>query len=251
MTERANRTLLTMLRTACVRSAGQWENHLPMLLFAYRTTRHQTTGYSPFELMFGRTPPCLDNFAERAVCSGTTPAAHHQSLSETMAEFREIVDAHIAQSAEEAQRNRQIQLPPEYNPGDPVWLWDNNPRHKLAPRWLGGWKVDVMLGPVTVRIMNDAGHRKVVHIDKLKVRVLREPEHDHGQAPTTFVELEPSTPAQRTPEVTEARPQQPEPADGPPLLETDLSHNVTEETQQLRRSTREHRPPTRLADYVI
>jgi len=245
MTERANRTLLTMLRTACLRSAGQWEKHLPMLLFAYRTTRHQATGYSPFELMFGRTPPGLDNFAERAVCFGTTPSAHLQSLSETMTEFREMVDAHTAQSAEEAQRHRRFQLPPEYSPGDPVWLWDNNPRHKLAPRWLGGWRVDTMLGPVTVRIANDAGHRKVVHIDKLKMRVPRAPVLDGPERDTVWMETEHSSNVQ----AATKEPQQTTQPD-PSLVEVGISHEVAE-TQPLRVSARERQPPARLADYVL
>jgi len=60
-----------------------------------------------------------------------------------------------------------------YQQGDPVWLCESVPRHKLAPQGLGGWRVDTMLGLVTARMLNDVGHRKVVHVDKLKARIPR------------------------------------------------------------------------------
>ena len=53
MVERLNRTLLQMLR-AYVSKSSEWELHLPLVLFAYRSAVHPSTGFSPFELMFGR-----------------------------------------------------------------------------------------------------------------------------------------------------------------------------------------------------
>ena len=31
-----------------------WDRHIPYVLFAYRESPHETTGYSPFELLYGR-----------------------------------------------------------------------------------------------------------------------------------------------------------------------------------------------------
>ena len=33
-----------------------WDLHVPTLLLAYRTSVHETTGVTPFDLMFGREP---------------------------------------------------------------------------------------------------------------------------------------------------------------------------------------------------
>ena len=33
-----------------------WDLHIPSVLFAYRTTRHSTTKYTPFYLNYGRNP---------------------------------------------------------------------------------------------------------------------------------------------------------------------------------------------------
>ena len=55
MVERFNRSLLQMLRSN-VEVKQEWEVYLPLVLYAYRTAIHSSTGYSPFELIFGRAP---------------------------------------------------------------------------------------------------------------------------------------------------------------------------------------------------
>lgn len=54
--ERFNRTLLSMLGTLKEDEKRHWRDFVKPLVHAYNCTRHETTGFTPYELMFGRQP---------------------------------------------------------------------------------------------------------------------------------------------------------------------------------------------------
>lgn len=56
VTERFNRTLLSMLGTLENSQKANWKSYINTLVHAYNSTVNDTTGFSPFYLMFGREP---------------------------------------------------------------------------------------------------------------------------------------------------------------------------------------------------
>ena len=54
--ERFHGTLKPMLRKVIKSQPRQWHRYIPALLFAVREMPNASTGFSPFELMFGRQP---------------------------------------------------------------------------------------------------------------------------------------------------------------------------------------------------
>ncbi|KAJ8030959.1 hypothetical protein HOLleu_27522 [Holothuria leucospilota] len=54
LVEKFNGTLKQMLRRMCHERPRDWNRYLPALLFAYREVPQESTGHSPFQLMFGR-----------------------------------------------------------------------------------------------------------------------------------------------------------------------------------------------------
>lgn len=54
LVENFNRTLRAMAARYAVKYGTDWYEHLPHLLFTYRTNPHENTGESPFFLLYGR-----------------------------------------------------------------------------------------------------------------------------------------------------------------------------------------------------
>ncbi|KAL4281354.1 hypothetical protein GQ457_03G017090 [Hibiscus cannabinus] len=55
-TEVINRILGALLRSIVGKNVRNWENYLPFVEFAYNRSIHSSTGYSPFELVYGFNP---------------------------------------------------------------------------------------------------------------------------------------------------------------------------------------------------
>ena len=51
--ERQNRTLVSMLRVYCSRYMTDWDRYLPQVMGAYHSTKHSTTGVSPYLMLTG------------------------------------------------------------------------------------------------------------------------------------------------------------------------------------------------------
>ena len=55
MVECFNRSLLQLLR-CYIDTEDDWDCYLPLVLYAYRTAQHSSTGVSPFQITFRRSP---------------------------------------------------------------------------------------------------------------------------------------------------------------------------------------------------
>ena len=53
--KRFNRTLFGLMRTLTEEQKPNWPTYVPSLVYAYNSTPHASTGFQPYELMFGCT----------------------------------------------------------------------------------------------------------------------------------------------------------------------------------------------------
>jgi transposase InsO family protein len=56
LTERLNRTLANSVAKCIDEKPLAWDQAIPFVVFAYNTTPQESTGYSPYLLVFGREP---------------------------------------------------------------------------------------------------------------------------------------------------------------------------------------------------
>ncbi|XP_074362278.1 uncharacterized protein LOC141702511 [Apium graveolens] len=66
--ERTIQTLEDMLRACALDCKGSWDDHLPLVEFAYNNSYHSSIGMAPYEALYGRkcrSPVCWDEVGEK------------------------------------------------------------------------------------------------------------------------------------------------------------------------------------------
>ncbi|KAL5479604.1 hypothetical protein EMCRGX_G023150 [Ephydatia muelleri] len=97
LVERFNQSLQNMLRKYIQEKKEKWDDYLDTCTFAYNTSRHESTKFTPFEIMFGRKailPLDLDasvhqgpcNEAEVTICSQETEIQQKESQHKALLE---------------------------------------------------------------------------------------------------------------------------------------------------------------------
>lgn len=170
--ERMNRTLGNMIRTLPPRAKQRWPEALKSLTFAYNCTIHETTGYAPFLLMFGRVPRLPVDVIFGSVLDDSDVMDYDQYVQSLRKDLAEAMDIAQAVASKQLRRhtdlyNRKVRGAP-VEVGDRVLLANKGERgkKKLADRWEN--TVYVVVGKNeechTFKIQNaSTGQEKVVH----------------------------------------------------------------------------------------
>ena len=103
LVERMNRSLLTLM-CSYVDMEKDWEEHLQLLLFLYRTSKLAITGLSSYEVLFGSNPPSL-NILHLPSALIPEPSEYSTCLKSKVLELRELVDANLIESADQQQQS--------------------------------------------------------------------------------------------------------------------------------------------------
>ena len=172
LVERFNRTLKSMLRRLVKEEGRDWDKLIPYVLFAYREVPQTTTGFSPFELLFGReVRGPLDVLKEEWEASEKCKESvitHILEIRERMEAMQEVVK----ENAEEAQKRQKrwydrTARDTELKPDDKVLVLLPTSTNKLLAQWKGPYKVIRKIGKVNYEIQV-AGKKKVFHANMLK-----------------------------------------------------------------------------------
>ena len=144
-TERANRTITQMIRQCVGPNQKDWVMSLPAVEFAINSARSSTTGFSPFQLNYGRNPSSLIWKVEEEY-PGVQRFAERMKMA-VMSAHDAIIASRIVNTVQ-ANRKRAVA---NYKEGDLVYLSTKNislPKglaRKLAPKYLGPFAVTKVL----------------------------------------------------------------------------------------------------------
>lgn len=173
MVERFNKTLATMLTAYVSDHQTDWDKHLPYVLMAYRSSVHESTGYTPNMLMLGRevaTP--LD------IMYSISKENEQQSVHEYVWKLRKIMEeAHQftrqftgqAMLRQKKYHDRNV-TQKRFDVGDKVLVFIPQRTVGKSPSfWYGPYVVVQKHTDLTYKVQKE-GDRKtmVVHIDRLR-----------------------------------------------------------------------------------
>ena len=192
LVERFNGTLKSMLRKTANEEGKDWDRLLPYLLFAYREVPQASTGFSPFELLYGhhvRGP--LDVLKESWEASTKSPesvVSYVLTMQERLTKLRDVVHENLedAQATQKAWYDRHARHR-ELQPGDQVLVLLPTSTNKLLAEWCGPYPVVRQTSPVNYEVnMTDRRKKKrIFHVNMLRrwhapsaVSLLAEEVHD-------------------------------------------------------------------------
>ena len=173
--ERSHRTLKSALTALSLDQPHQWDKSLPAALFALRTAVCRSTGFAPFQLLFGRDPTTsLDLvFGPPPHQDDTLTAPYAIHIRERIQKAHAWARQNI-QAAVRRQRSAYCKDRRRYTAGQRVWLYSpvRQGKGKFATHWTGPWTVADEINDLMVRLSpNSTWVRKSqleVSIDRLK-----------------------------------------------------------------------------------
>ena len=176
MVERFNRTIEAQLSKFVDYHQDDWDQCVPLLLMAYRTSIHETTGCTPAMMMMGRDLrlPIDLIFGRPEEEPSTIATDYAESLQERLELVHRFVRPHMEMQSDRMKEyyDSHSKEGHKLGNGDAVWLY--NPRRKkgISPKLQRSWE-----GPyVIIKKINDLVYRiqlgprtkpKVVHRNRL------------------------------------------------------------------------------------
>jgi len=178
-TERANRTMVQMIRQAIGENDTKWVERLPAIEWAMNAARSETTGFSPFFLNYGYRPrPLLWNNAGKDEYPGVHAFA--QKMKDAIMKAH---DAILEKRVKQTRLANKSRKPAVFSEGDNVYLSTKNLKlpkgksRKLVPKYIGPYKIakELVMG-TTYRLelpaeLKARGIHNAFHASLLRIHV--------------------------------------------------------------------------------
>ncbi|CAD6915187.1 unnamed protein product [Tilletia controversa] len=199
-TERANRTAIQILRSMVTADQKDWKDRLTATELAMNSQVSNTTGFSPFEMLYGFNPTMIkvpDSLSRTSPFKGVKQY-HEQIKLNMMSAHDSIITARTRQTT---QANKRRSATPPYEEGELVYLSTKNLKlpsgraSKLLPRYLGPYKIVRCLTEIdafTLELPKELTERRIhptFHSSLLKPHVPNDDKLFPGRDPRAFYDF--------------------------------------------------------------
>jgi transposase InsO family protein len=180
--ERYNRSLLSMLKKFIHDRQSEWPMFISLVCFAYNTSVHASTGYTPYFLEHGREASLPSDAAvvlqrrlSDVVISGATAANYRSQLLDALVDARTLAAENIETAQARMKRNYDARKSDtEFQVDDLVWVYQPVPPDGQSPKlyaaWSGPWRVVTKLSPLLYRVIDKFGKKAsmIVNVSRMK-----------------------------------------------------------------------------------
>ncbi len=180
-TERANRTIEAMLRSYVSPHQDDWDRCLTAVEFAYNNSLQASTGFTPFQLLYGEHPHTPLSLQTNAPSPTTNVAAAQDFIERLDKDLRAATSNLERAKQRQAQQANKKRRDHAFKVGDRVILSQDFVSHsssaptasnasaKLGPRWYGPFTVTKVVTPVSVELALPDTWRiwPVIHVSNL------------------------------------------------------------------------------------
>ena len=167
--ERSHHVLIQYLKIYCQKS--NWDRWLRFAIFSYNTSTHESTGFTPHELIFGKKANIPSEFSKQQI-----PLTYNlflKTLYDKIVETQSQAKTRLESAKEKAKKYYDQKLnTQQYSLNDMVYLL-NQKSSKLDKEYLGPYKVVSILNDFNVEIDLGKGKTKIVHMNRLRPQALQ------------------------------------------------------------------------------
>ena len=174
LTEKFNRTMKSMLKRLCSEQPRQWHRYINPLLFAYGEVPQESTGFSPFELLYGRAVrgpmAILKQLWTKEVEEPEVKNSYQYvfELREKLEDTLKLAHSELEKAQQKGKHyyDRKSKVRKFY-PGEKVLVLLPTDHNKILMQWKGSFEVSSVVGLNDYKV-KVKGKEKVYHANLLK-----------------------------------------------------------------------------------
>ena len=174
LTEKFNGTMKSMLKRLCSEQPRQWHRYINPLLFAYREVPQESTGFSPFELLYGRAVrgpmTILKQLWTKEVEEPEVKNSYQYvfELREKLEDTLKLAHSELEKAQQKGKHyyDRKSKVR-KFQPGEKVLVLLPTDHNKLLMQWKGPFEVSSVVGLNDYKV-KVKGKEKVYHANLLK-----------------------------------------------------------------------------------